>query len=101
MMSRADAERSELWLESVERYHERQRQEHRARWYAFHADMADLHARLSEEHAQKAEALCSEGEKGEHFLPSSPFEDGSLAREGLRDGHVLPPMGASTEVSNQ
>jgi len=64
MMSRADAERSELWLESVERYHERQRQEHRARWYAFHADMADLHARLSEEHAAKAEALCSDDDPG-------------------------------------
>jgi hypothetical protein len=57
---RADAERLELWIGSVERYHEKRRQEIRAKWFAFHSDMSELHRRLSEEHAAKAEKLCEE-----------------------------------------
>ena len=55
--------REALWAMSVDRYHQRARRELRARWYSFHADMADLHARLSQEHAHKAEKLCEEGER--------------------------------------
>ena len=59
-ISKTDAERLELWIGSVERYHEKRRQEMRARWYSFHADMSELHRRLSEEHAAKAEKLCED-----------------------------------------
>jgi hypothetical protein len=45
---------------SVKRYRERERRENRARWYSFHSDMSELHARLAEEHAVKAEKLCED-----------------------------------------
>jgi type VI protein secretion system component VasK len=50
----------ELYAESVRRFHERQRQENRARWFTFHSDMSELHRRLSEEHQEKAERLCED-----------------------------------------
>jgi len=49
-----------LWKGSVKRYHEREQRENRARWYSFHSDMSELHARLAEEHAAKAEKLCED-----------------------------------------
>ena len=42
------------YAESVRRYHERATAERRAQWIDFHRHMAQLHAWLSEEHAQKA-----------------------------------------------
>jgi hypothetical protein len=48
------------YVESVRRYRERERREMRARWFIFHSDMSELHARLSREHAQKAERLCED-----------------------------------------
>jgi hypothetical protein len=48
----------ELWIGSVERYHERAKAERREQWIDFHRCMSELHARLSQEHAAKAEALC-------------------------------------------
>jgi hypothetical protein len=53
------------YVESVRRYNEARRRENRARWFAFHSDMAELHGRLADEHAQKAEALCWEEDRGE------------------------------------
>jgi hypothetical protein len=38
----------------------RRRRQYVAQWYAFHANMADCHARLSEEHRTKAEALLED-----------------------------------------
>jgi hypothetical protein len=45
---------------SVRRYRERERRENQARWFAFHSGMSELHARLAEEHAAKAEKLCED-----------------------------------------
>jgi len=47
-------------VQSVHGYRERERRELVARWYRFHADMSELHARLSQEHAAKAERLCED-----------------------------------------
>ena len=51
------------YIESVRRYQEKQRKVNRARWYSFHVDMSELHARLSEAHADIAAQLCEEGEQ--------------------------------------
>jgi hypothetical protein len=45
---------------SVRRYNARRQLVNRARWYGFHMSMSELHARLSAEHAAKAERLCTE-----------------------------------------
>lgn len=52
----------DLWTSSAHRDHERRRRELVARWYGFHSNMAELHARLSQEHAAKAERLCEDPE---------------------------------------
>ena len=46
-------EQEELWKESLRGHHERARKENQARWYAFHLDMCELHARLSRDHEQR------------------------------------------------
>ncbi len=51
--------REELWAESVMRYHMRAAAERRQEWIAFHSNMCELHTRLADEHASKAEALES------------------------------------------
>lgn len=51
-----DAEAA-AWARSVQRFNERARKENRARWYAFHADMCELHSRLAAEHEAKAQKL--------------------------------------------
>jgi hypothetical protein len=48
------------YIESTRRFNEARRRENSAAWYAYERRMAELHARLSEEHAAKAEALCEE-----------------------------------------
>jgi hypothetical protein len=50
-------QREESYLESVRVFNERQREENRQRWYAYHTGMASLHRSLSEEHQGKAERL--------------------------------------------
>jgi hypothetical protein len=54
-----------LWQISVRRYHERGEAEMRQRWVDFHRDMHRLHSNLADEHAQKAEVLCCEEDRGE------------------------------------
>jgi hypothetical protein len=49
------------YAESVCRYNARREEEARSEWGNFHEKMAQLHAWLSEEHAQKAK-LCQKGE---------------------------------------
>jgi hypothetical protein len=43
----------------VRKYHERARQARREEWLSFHDSMHRLHARLSQEHAEKYEALLN------------------------------------------
>ncbi len=50
-----------LWAESVRRHHARRREENRLAWVAFHRHMVRLHASLSAEHRERAEALLSPG----------------------------------------
>jgi hypothetical protein len=56
------------YAESVRRYNARREEENRSEWGNFHEKMAQLHAWLSEEHAQKAKR-CEDNseslEKGE------------------------------------
>jgi hypothetical protein len=59
----AETARMELWIGSVERYHERAAAARRQQWIEFHECMSELHRRLSEEHHRKAELLCEEGEQ--------------------------------------
>ena len=54
-----------LWQSSVRRYRERAAGEMRRRWTEYHTHMSELHARLSDEHAQKVERLCCEEDRGE------------------------------------
>ncbi len=54
-------ELEKLWKASERAHNERLRRRNRAAWYAFHDRMSELHARLSSEHAARAEALCEEG----------------------------------------
>jgi hypothetical protein len=57
-----DASRTEeLWAESVRRHHACRREENRLAWVAFHRHMVRLHASLSAEHRERAEALLSPG----------------------------------------
>lgn len=56
--------REALWKASVRRHHEAIRRENRAAWYGFHESMSELHARISAEHAEKAEKLCEDDTKG-------------------------------------
>ena len=57
-MKEADLE--EMWAASERREKERRKRENAAAWYAFHAHMHELHARLSAEHEAKALALLEE-----------------------------------------
>jgi hypothetical protein len=50
-------QREESYLESVRRFNERQQEENRQRWYAYHTGMAALHRSLADEHTQKAARL--------------------------------------------
>jgi hypothetical protein len=56
----AESARMELWIGSVERYHERAEAEMRERWRSYHQHMHTLHSRLAAEHAREAEQLCCE-----------------------------------------
>jgi hypothetical protein len=47
------------YMESVRRFHERQRDENRQRWIHFHSDMARLHLGLAARHEEKVQALSS------------------------------------------
>lgn len=62
-LSRADVERSELWIGSVQRYHERCQEEHRWQWVRYFDRMARLHRQLSESYTARADALCQDGER--------------------------------------
>ena len=48
------------YAESVRRYNARRQEENRSEWGNFHQKMAQLHAWLSQEHAQKAQQLIGE-----------------------------------------
>ena len=50
-------QREESYIESVRRFNERQREENRQRWYAYHSGMASLHRSLADEHQGKADRL--------------------------------------------
>ena len=58
-----DALLEPTYAESVRRFNARQ-EENRSEWGNFHEKMAQLHAWLSEEHAQKAK-LCEDEPKGD------------------------------------
>lgn len=69
-ISRRDTERrksegeraiEDLWREAERRQEAHRRREARAGWYGWHLDRADLYARLSAEHRERAEGLLSEG----------------------------------------
>lgn len=53
-----EAELEEMWKEGERRQKARRREENRAGWRDWHSYRADLFARLSEEHARKADALA-------------------------------------------
>jgi hypothetical protein len=53
-------EREETWRESARRHGHALREAARAEWIQYETHMSELHARLSQEHAHKAEKLCSE-----------------------------------------
>jgi hypothetical protein len=55
-----DALLEPTYAESVRRFNAKVEEENRAQWGNFHTKMAQLHAWLSEEHAQKAELLKGE-----------------------------------------
>jgi hypothetical protein len=57
-------EREELWMESVRRFHERQREQNRWAWVGYFDLMAENHARLSQSYKERAEKLLCEGEGG-------------------------------------
>ncbi len=59
-----DALLEPTYAESVRRYNERRQEEHRSEWANFHQKMAQLHAWLSAEHAQKAQRLCEDRGEG-------------------------------------
>jgi hypothetical protein len=54
-------EREDLWVESVRRYHERERRQIRAEWYGWHLDQAERHRRtlaaLIAHHESEAQKL--------------------------------------------
>jgi hypothetical protein len=57
-----DAEAAQmLWNGSLRRHHEAIRRRNRAAWYAHFRDMEESHARISQDYARRAEALCEEG----------------------------------------
>jgi len=49
---------------SCARFHEKAQADRRQQWHAYHTNLAELHARLSQEHADKAEALLNVPEGG-------------------------------------
>ena len=53
-------EHEEAWKLSLAAHNERRRRQRVAEWFGFYCRMADSHARLSEEYAQRAEGLCEE-----------------------------------------
>jgi hypothetical protein len=57
-------EREELYMESVSRFHERQREQNRWLWIRHFDRMAGSHAKLSEGYRDRAEKLLCEGEGG-------------------------------------
>jgi hypothetical protein len=57
--SDGDALLEPTYAASIRRYNARREEENRSEWGNFHEKMAQLHAWLSEEHAQKAK-LCEE-----------------------------------------
>jgi hypothetical protein len=59
-VSRADAERAEVWLTSVRTYNRRRREQARWLWIRHFDKMADLHARLAADYQRRADALCNE-----------------------------------------
>ncbi len=63
MLSQAqdDQRARKAWEESNSADRKRRREENRAAWRDFYLHMSELHSRLSEEHATKAEALLVEG----------------------------------------
>jgi iron-sulfur cluster repair protein YtfE (RIC family) len=61
-ISKADAERSEVWLMSVRRYHERRQEELRWQWIRYYDRMARIHGQLSESYTARADALMCEEE---------------------------------------
>ena len=50
-----------MWKASVRRYHEAARRKNQAAWYAHFCRMADNHAALAADYAERAERLCQEG----------------------------------------
>jgi hypothetical protein len=56
-VSRADAERNELWTGSVQAYNARRTAYHREQWIEFYRCMERLHRNLAAEHQRKAVAL--------------------------------------------
>jgi hypothetical protein len=47
----------EMWMESVVRYNEREREQNRWEWVRFFDRMAQSHARISEEYEARAQKL--------------------------------------------
>ena len=70
-VSRADAERSELWIGSVRAYNRRQQEDPRWQWIEFYRQMEQVHLNLAAEHQRKADALIAGGEQDEWSLTSS------------------------------
>ena len=62
----------DLWLASVKRHKERQREENRLLWAEHFEHMARLHANLAASYTAKAEALCQE--------PEAPGDASSTSR---------------------
>lgn len=53
----AEAEREDLYMESVRRFNERRRKEHRAAWCEHYQRMRSLHGALADEYGEKLRRL--------------------------------------------
>ena len=71
------AQALDLWVESVERYHERRRRQARAQWFAHFCMMSENHAKLAEDYARRAEELCEDSEATPH-APARPHVEGGV-----------------------
>jgi hypothetical protein len=49
------------WKASVRSHLDRERRQNRAAWFAHYCQMAERHARISEDYERRAEELCKEG----------------------------------------
>lgn len=84
----------EMWAASERRERERRQRENAAAWYAFHAHMQEVHARLSEEHEARALGLLEdERDGGSGIRPAQKRYTGGPIKAGQS-----PSLGGSAKT---